>query len=86
MPFGSLFGSLFFVLLALAAWSSAISLIEPAVAWLVETGKFNRITATIGYSRLVGRFRHRIFIYLIFGAMLNPYLCFQSFKTKPYLI
>lgn len=48
MPFGSLFGSLFFVLLALAAWSSAISLIEPAVAWLVETGKFNRITATIG--------------------------------------
>ncbi len=47
MPFGILFGTLFFVLLALAAWSSAISLIEPAVAWLVETGKFTRISASI---------------------------------------
>jgi neurotransmitter:Na+ symporter, NSS family len=47
MPFGSLFGTLFFILLALAAWSSAISLIEPTVAWLIETGKFNRLSATI---------------------------------------
>jgi len=47
MPFGSLIGALFFVLLALAAWSSAISLLEPAIAWLVETGKFTRFTATI---------------------------------------
>ncbi|MEK8017133.1 MAG: sodium-dependent transporter [Candidatus Parabeggiatoa sp.] len=48
MPFGSFFGTMFFVLLALAAWTSAISLIEPAVAWLVETGKFSRLSATIG--------------------------------------
>ena len=47
MPFGSLVGTLFFVLLALAAWSSAISLLEPAIAWLVETGKFTRFSATI---------------------------------------
>lgn len=47
MPYGSFFGALFFILLALAAWSSAISLLEPAVAWLVETGKFSRISATI---------------------------------------
>jgi len=47
MPFGTIFGTLFFVLLALAAWSSAISLIEPAVAWLIETGKFTRISAAI---------------------------------------
>ncbi len=47
MPLGSFFGTLFFVLLALAAWSSAISLIEPAAAWLVETGKFSRIGAAI---------------------------------------
>jgi NSS family neurotransmitter:Na+ symporter len=47
MPFGSLFGTLFFILLALAAWSSAISLIEPMAAWLIETGKFNRLSATI---------------------------------------
>jgi len=48
MPFGRFFGTMFFVLLALAAWTSAISLIEPAVAWLVETGKFSRLSATIG--------------------------------------
>jgi neurotransmitter:Na+ symporter, NSS family len=36
MGFGQLFGVLFFVLVAFAAWSSAISLVEPAVAWVVE--------------------------------------------------
>ncbi|MEQ8938341.1 MAG: sodium-dependent transporter, partial [Gammaproteobacteria bacterium] len=36
MPFGTFFGCLFFVLLTFAAWTSAISLLEPAVTWLVE--------------------------------------------------
>ena len=36
MPGGLFFGTLFFVLLAFAAWTSAISLLEPAVAFLVE--------------------------------------------------
>ncbi len=53
MPFGTLFGTLFFVLLVLAALSSSISLIEPAVAWLVETGKFTRISASITSGLLV---------------------------------
>lgn len=47
MTGGVVFGTLFFILVAIAAWSSAVSLIEPGVAWLVETGKFNRITANI---------------------------------------
>jgi NSS family neurotransmitter:Na+ symporter len=47
MTGGLLFGSLFFVLVTLAAWSSAISLIEPAVAYLVESRGFHRITANI---------------------------------------
>lgn len=47
MPGGLLFGSLFFVLVTLAAWSSAISLIEPAVAYLVESRNFHRITANL---------------------------------------
>ena len=46
MPFGQLFGTLFFVLLVFAAWSSAISLIEPAVAWLVENRGMSRIRAS----------------------------------------
>jgi neurotransmitter:Na+ symporter, NSS family len=45
MPGGHLFGTLFFLLLVFAAWSSAISLIEPAVAWLVENRSMTRIRA-----------------------------------------
>jgi len=47
MAYGSVFGTLFFVLLVFAAWSSSISLIEPAVAWLVENKKMSRMRACI---------------------------------------
>ena len=46
MPLGILFGTLFFVLLSIAALSSSISLIEPGVAWLIESLKIKRVTAT----------------------------------------
>lgn len=46
LPFGSLIGAAFFVLVVIAAWSSAISIAEPAVAWAVEKG-YKRLTATI---------------------------------------
>jgi len=45
MPAGLFFGTLFFILLVFAAWTSAISLIEPAVSWLVENKNMRRITA-----------------------------------------
>jgi neurotransmitter:Na+ symporter, NSS family len=45
---GHLFGTLFFVLLAFAAWTSSIGLIEPAVAWSVETrGRSRARSATV---------------------------------------
>jgi NSS family neurotransmitter:Na+ symporter len=47
MPAGLLFGTIFFVLLVVAAWTSAISLIEPAVAWLVENHGMTRIRAAV---------------------------------------
>ncbi len=47
MPAGAFFGLLFFVLLTFAAWSSAISLIEPAVTWLVENHGFTRVSACV---------------------------------------
>jgi NSS family neurotransmitter:Na+ symporter len=47
MPLGVFFGTLFFILLSIAALSSSISLIEPGVAWLIESLKIKRITATI---------------------------------------
>ncbi len=47
MPGGALFGSLFFLLLTFAAWTSAISLIEPVVTWMVENHGVNRIYASV---------------------------------------
>lgn len=47
MPGGAFFGSLFFVLLLFAAWTSAISLLEPLVAWLVENQGFSRVRAAV---------------------------------------
>lgn len=49
MPGGQLFGALFFVLLTVAAWTSAISLLEPVVAWLVESlGLTRRRASALG--------------------------------------
>jgi len=36
MPMGGLFGTLFFVLLLFAAWTSGISLLEPVVEWIED--------------------------------------------------
>lgn len=45
MSGGIVFGALFFVLLTFAAWTSAISLVEPVVAWLVENHGLSRLAA-----------------------------------------
>ncbi|OEY66227.1 sodium-dependent transporter [Marinobacter sp. X15-166B] len=42
MPMGSLFGTLFFVLLVFAAWTSGISLLEPVVEWAEEKFSMTR--------------------------------------------
>jgi len=47
MPGGQFFGTLFFVLIVVAAWTSSISLVEPAVAWLVENHGMSRIMAAV---------------------------------------
>ncbi len=47
MPAGVLFGTIFFLLLVVAAWTSSISLIEPAVAWLVESMSMQRLRAAV---------------------------------------
>ena len=56
MAGGVFFGTVFFILVAIAAWSSAISIAEPAVAWAVEKG-FSRIGATVavcGFAWFLG--------------------------------
>ncbi len=47
MTGGTFFGGMFFLLLVFAAWSSAISLIEPTVAWLVENRNVSRRRASV---------------------------------------
>jgi NSS family neurotransmitter:Na+ symporter len=47
MPGGQLVGALFFLLLVFAAWTSAISLLEPIVAWLVENRGMERVKAAV---------------------------------------
>ncbi|WP_330926454.1 sodium-dependent transporter [Candidatus Sororendozoicomonas aggregata] len=46
MPMGELFGFIFFVLVGIAALSSAISLLEPAVSWMSERTNLTRPVAT----------------------------------------
>lgn len=47
MPGGSLIAVLFFTLVAFAAWTSAISLVEPTIAWVVENTQIRRTHATL---------------------------------------
>jgi len=57
MPGGMVFGTLFFVLLSFAAWTSAISIVEPAVAFLVENRGVSRrrsATLVVGFAWLLG--------------------------------
>ena len=50
MPFGSIFGALFFLLLSFAAITSAISLTEPALSFLAEeyNAKRQRVAISLG--------------------------------------
>ena len=42
LPFGSIFSSIFFILISIAAVSSSVSLIEPFTAWVEEQKIFTR--------------------------------------------
>ncbi|WP_298440050.1 sodium-dependent transporter [uncultured Ferrimonas sp.] len=47
MPGGQIFGGLFFLMLVVAALTSALALIESSVAWLVENRGFKRMQAAV---------------------------------------
>lgn len=52
MPLGQLFGSLFFGLLAIAALTSAVSILEPVVAYFVDEHGLSRRRVVLGASLL----------------------------------
>lgn len=82
MPGGALFGTLFFILLVFAAWSSSISLLEPLVAWLEEHRGVNRKIAAIGGGvsiwllGLVSVFSFNIW------SEIKPLSMFKMFESK----
>ncbi len=47
MPFGIPYGMAFFLLLSVAAWTSSISLMEPATAYIVEASNLSRRSAAL---------------------------------------
>ncbi len=80
MPGGAFFGTLFFVLLVFAAWTSAISLIEPAVAWLVENHNMKRVKASVlvgGLTWLLGL--ATVFSFNLWGE-IKPLSFIEHFK------
>jgi len=56
LPGGQWIGATFFILVAIAAWSSALSIAEPAVAWAVERGWSRAVATSIvcGFAWLLG--------------------------------
>jgi NSS family neurotransmitter:Na+ symporter len=53
LPGGQIVAATFFLLLTFAAWTSAISIMEPGVAWLIETLKLSRPTAAWSIGSLI---------------------------------
>src|SRR5690606_30329013 len=53
MPGGSLFGFIFFLLLSVAALTSAMSLLEVVVAWLIDEKGWDRRKASIGLGIVI---------------------------------
>ena len=73
MPFGVAVGTPFFLLLVFAAWTSALGLMEPGVAWLIERFQYTRLRAAL----LVGG--------LIWGLGFGTVLSFSELSTTTFL-
>lgn len=71
MPAGNIFATLFFLLVGFAALTSAISLVEPAIAWMIENTQLKRKVA----SALLG-----FIIWLIGVSVLLSFNIWQDVK------
>lgn len=74
MTGGAFFSTMFFVLLLFAAWTSAIGLVEPAVAWIVERHHKTRAQAAVMVGILIwfvglgSVFSFNLLSEIVFGA------------------
>ncbi|HEY5717700.1 MAG TPA: sodium-dependent transporter [Motiliproteus sp.] len=82
MPGGTLFGTLFFILLVFAAWSSAISLLEPVVAWLEEHKGISRLNSTLVAGLAIWALGILSILSLNDWADVHPLGMFSMFENK----
>ena len=47
LPLGMFMGSLFFLVLVIIVWMTAVGLVEPVMAWMVERGRITRSRAAV---------------------------------------
>jgi NSS family neurotransmitter:Na+ symporter len=82
MPGGIFFGTLFFILLTFAAWTSSISLIEPAVAWLVENHNMDRRKASVVMGIACWLFGLLTVFSFNIWSDVKPLTMFEHFRDK----
>ena len=82
MPLGSLFGTLFFVLLLFAAWTSGISLLEPVVEWVEERSTLGRAGSSIVVGVLCWALGIASILSLNVWSDVTPLGMFAAFEGK----
>lgn len=81
MPLGTLIGTLFFILLVFAAWTSSISLLESTVEWLEEKG-FGRKAAAVTGGLAAWTVGLASLLSLNLWAGVHPLGMFETFADK----
>ena len=82
MPFGALFGALFFILLLFAAWTSGISLLEPVVEWAEENTSLGRAGSAIVVGFLCWALGIASILSLNVWSDVTPLAMFERFEGK----
>ncbi|TNF97682.1 MAG: sodium-dependent transporter [Gammaproteobacteria bacterium] len=82
MQWGTFFGTLFFILLVFAGWTSAISLLEPAVAYLVERWTWTRMKAALVTSIIVWLLGLATVFSFNIWSEFEPLSAFEAFEGK----
>lgn len=80
MNYGTLFGTLFFILLVFAAWTSSISLVEPAITWGMKTFQISRLKTSVISGLLVWL----LGLFTVFSFNLTSKLTFSSTISTKY--
>ena len=84
MSGGVLFGTLFFILLVVAAVTSAISLLEPVVEWFEEQKGINRLTGTLIGGACIWGLGILTILSLNVWSDVHPLGMFERFEGKTF--